>query len=67
MMGLLPRESHTVLVRDALIDMGKIAPAHEVHRLSYFNGEAIYLRASETRMFQVRADAIREVRSAPMA
>jgi hypothetical protein len=59
-LGLLPLESHTLMVSQALIDLGNNAPVRPVHRFAFYGESALYVRASDTRMIKVTSQKIEE-------
>jgi hypothetical protein len=59
-LGLLPLESHTLMVSQALIDLGNNAPVRPVHRFAFYGESALYVRASDTRMIKVTSQNIEE-------
>ena len=62
-LGLLPKETDTRMVEATLHQMSLGAPNMPVHRLAYMppTKDAVYIRASESRMIKVTADATTEV------
>jgi hypothetical protein len=60
-LGFLPTEPHTKLVSRGLVDIGNSAELRSVHRLAYFGGDAIYIRATETAMLKITDTDIAEV------
>lgn len=60
-LGFLHGEAHTTMVAGELINIGGIAPVRDVHRLSYFGEDAMYIRSGESGMIKVTAETIEEV------
>ena len=60
-LGLLPRETHTLMIKEGFMDHGNASEMKVTHKLAYMSKHAIYLQASPTRMWRITVSSFTEV------